>query len=249
MSGWIKLHRRLLKSAKFGHPGLLHLWIFCLAKASWKDRSILRPGSTDELQIRRGQFVTGRRSLRSALYPERDSDGRKIRRDEKIPSESTVWRWLKSLENARDIELRSEQHYTIVTVCNYNTYQLREQPSEPQSNDQADQSRTNRGPIVNTNKKVLKKVKERNTKSVFQKPSIEQVSDYCSTRQNGIDPESFVDYYESVGWAIKGKSMKDWQAAVRTWEKRNKKPVATSKVVDLSQGTFRYDPTDPELTR
>lgn len=55
----------------------------------------------------------------------------------------------------------------------------------------------------------------------FVPPSVDEVRAYCRERKNGIDPALFVDFYEARGWnAGKGK-MRDWKAAVRTWEKRH----------------------------
>lgn len=56
---------------------------------------------------------------------------------------------------------------------------------------------------------------------IFQKPSIEEIQIYCIERKNAIDPQAFYDFYESVGWKVGNKPMKNWQAAVRTWEKRD----------------------------
>lgn len=53
----------------------------------------------------------------------------------------------------------------------------------------------------------------------FVKPTVEQVRAYCQERQNGVNPEKFVDYYDSNGWKVGKNAMKDWKAAVRTWEK------------------------------
>ena len=59
----------------------------------------------------------------------------------------------------------------------------------------------------------------------FVKPTLDDVQAYCRERQNNVDPESFVDFYESKGWKVGNQSMKDWKAAVRTWERRdNKRP-------------------------
>lgn len=58
----------------------------------------------------------------------------------------------------------------------------------------------------------------------FKKPTVEEIREYCTERGNTIEPEYFYDYYESVGWTIgKNKPMKDWKAAIRTWERNNKK--------------------------
>lgn len=53
----------------------------------------------------------------------------------------------------------------------------------------------------------------------FVKPSVNEVRAYCDSRNNGIDAEAFCDFYESKGWKVGNTPMKDWQAAVRTWEK------------------------------
>jgi hypothetical protein len=55
----------------------------------------------------------------------------------------------------------------------------------------------------------------------FRQPSVEQVAEYCSERGNRVDPESFVDHYTAKGWKVGNTPMKDWRAAVRTWERRD----------------------------
>lgn len=57
----------------------------------------------------------------------------------------------------------------------------------------------------------------------FTKPSIEEVEAYCIERNNGIDAKSFYNFYESKGWMVGSNHMKDWKAAVRTWEGKEKK--------------------------
>lgn len=56
----------------------------------------------------------------------------------------------------------------------------------------------------------------------FTPPSFEEVQRYCAERRNGVDPQRFVDYYTSNGWKVGRNQMKDWKAAVRTWEGGNK---------------------------
>ena len=58
--------------------------------------------------------------------------------------------------------------------------------------------------------------------SHFQKPSLDEIRQYCISRGNKVDPEQFFNFYESKGWIIGKSPMKDWRAAVRTWEKREK---------------------------
>lgn len=54
----------------------------------------------------------------------------------------------------------------------------------------------------------------------FAKPTLDEVQAYCQERQNNVDPESFIDFYESNGWKVGKNPMKDWKASVRTWERR-----------------------------
>lgn len=56
----------------------------------------------------------------------------------------------------------------------------------------------------------------------FVPPTPEEVNAYCQERKNGIDGTEFVDFYQSKGWLIGKSKMKDWKAAVRTWEKSRK---------------------------
>jgi len=56
-------------------------------------------------------------------------------------------------------------------------------------------------------------------RSRFAPPSPDEVRNYCLERRNGIDPMVFIDHYTSNGWKVGKNPMKDWKAAVRTWEK------------------------------
>lgn len=54
----------------------------------------------------------------------------------------------------------------------------------------------------------------------YAKPTVEEIAAYCAERNNGIDAQNFFDFYESKGWKVGNQAMKDWKAAVRTWEQR-----------------------------
>ena len=60
--------------------------------------------------------------------------------------------------------------------------------------------------------------KPRAQRKRFVPPTVEEVADYCRERQNGINPEAFVDFYTAKGWLVGKSPMKDWRSAVRTWE-------------------------------
>ena len=52
---------------------------------------------------------------------------------------------------------------------------------------------------------------------------IEEVKKYCQERQNNVDPNKWIDHYTSNGWMVGKNKMKDWKAAVRTWEHKDNK--------------------------
>lgn len=67
----------------------------------------------------------------------------------------------------------------------------------------------------------------------FYPPTLDEVKQYCEERKNNIDPMAFIDFYSSKGWMIGKNRMKDWKAAVRTWErKRKEQSKAESSVYD-----------------
>ena len=67
----------------------------------------------------------------------------------------------------------------------------------------------------------------------FYPPTLDEVKQYCEERKNNIDPMAFIDFYSSKGWMIGKNRMKDWKAAIRTWErKRKEKYQAESSVYD-----------------
>jgi hypothetical protein len=60
---------------------------------------------------------------------------------------------------------------------------------------------------------------DNNNNKRFIIPSLQEVSNYCLERGNGVDAEKFVNYYTSNGWLVGKNKMKDWKACIRTWEK------------------------------
>lgn len=95
-------------------------------------------------------------------------------------------------------------------------------------------------------------------RKTFTKPTIDEIQDYCIERNNNVNAEQFFDYYESNGWKVGKNSMKDWKAAVRTWERSEYRNVKVSKkqqaidvVNDLMQefgGANEQSATDSEST-
>lgn len=78
---------------------------------------------------------------------------------------------------------------------------------------------------------------------LFTPPTVDEVKAYCLERNNKIDAQTFIDFYEAKGWMIGTNKMKDWKAAVRTWEKRNngKTTNNSSDKKGISNGYMQND--------
>lgn len=70
----------------------------------------------------------------------------------------------------------------------------------------------------------------------FTPPTVEEVRAYCKERGNNVDAEKFVAYYTANGWKVGRNAMKDWRAAVITWERKDgkKKPEPENSSIDMS---------------
>ena len=60
---------------------------------------------------------------------------------------------------------------------------------------------------------------EKKVKKVFVKPTLTEVIDFCNATQANIDPQDFIDFYESKGWMVGKNKMKCWMSCVRRWKR------------------------------
>lgn len=112
-----------------------------------------------------------------------------------------------------------------------------------ESQNQQVENPTSRGEDISALKQYIKSLEteiemlkkgETKTKGKFQKPTIDEIKAYCEERHNEIDAQRFIDYYESNGWMVGRNKMKDWKAAVRTWE-RNTVSKKQTKADELEE--------------
>jgi hypothetical protein len=105
INGYIKLYRKLIQSPVFQDEKLLKVWLWCLMKASYRDRKFMHGNS--EVSVRAGQFICGTRSAADVLNM----------------SPSTVYRKLKLLRKMNQIDTTVKRYFTVVTIINWHTYQ------------------------------------------------------------------------------------------------------------------------------
>lgn len=224
MEGYLKLYRQIVDSEIFASPNGLKIWIWCLCKASYKEKHMT-------IQIGRGESIV-KLEVGSFLF------GRFKAEQELDLSGSMIYRWIKRLEDLGMIKIISNSHYSIITICNWETYQENNSESEQPLNSQ----RTAVEQPLNTNKKdkkdknikkeIYKEEKSdwRNSFEVYKQELKEAYKElindeaYMKQRQgyhNNLDiPKSLekacVDYWATEeGWAKKKKSKSktiDWRS-------------------------------------
>jgi hypothetical protein len=103
--GWVKIHRSILLHPVFQDSELLHLFLYCIAKANHRDGRLLWKGKESTLE--RGQFVFGRKSASK----------------ETGIKQSTIYRKMMILKTMEMIDIEPNNKFSTVTVLNYGKYQ------------------------------------------------------------------------------------------------------------------------------
>lgn len=210
--GWISVHRSLqchwLWDEKPFSKG--QAWIDMLMMANHADKKFLL--GNELVEVKTGSFITSELKLM-----ERWGWGKTKTRA-----------FLDLLQKDGMIVKISDRKRTTIIIENYSDFQDSQTTDKPQT----DHSQTTGRPSADTNNNVNNdnNVNNNNKKGRFTPPTIEEVAAYCQERKNGVSPEAFINHYTSKGWMIGKNKMKDWKAAVRTWENRQKpKPAAPAK--------------------
>lgn len=212
--GWFKIWRQVESNWVWDDKPFARgqAWVDLISRATYKDggESVFFMNRVFALQ--RGELVTSLRILAK----------------EWGWSTKKVSKFLDDLHNDKMIEKRNSDLLRIY-IMNYEKFQPIDEERKHRGNTK-ETARKHRG---NTSNEVQesKEGKRNDREKRFQKPTTEEVKAYCEERKNGIDPQRFIDFYESKGWLVGRNPMKDWQAAVRTWEKRDadQKPKRSGK--------------------
>lgn len=213
MNGWIKLHRKLLENpVVMKDADHLAVWVYLLLEATHEDYPTLWGGK--KIILKPGQVIKGRLQ---------------IARDLNI-NESKVKRIINLLKSDQQIDQQAKRYGSLITILNWDKYQERDQ--------QNDQRATNERPTSDqrvTSKQEDKEHKnnKNNIYKRFSPPTIEEVRAYCNERGNNVDPEKFIDFYESKGWMVGKTKMKDWRAAVRNWERNSASKSSKNNLNDF----------------
>ena len=149
-----------------------------------------------------------------------------------IASRQTAIDILKSLM-AKGYIVKSEQLFNGVKMISYSVSPIIGQDVQKMDKGCPENGHNNIGDI-NINSLSLK------GSSRFQKPTIEEIRQYCQEKGYNVDAEQFFNFYESKGWVVGKSPMKNWRAAVSTWNKREKE-VPQRKRESRKESAFEHN--------
>lgn len=206
--GYIRLYRKLLSWQWFKDANTLQIFIALLLDANYEESKF-----KFEI-IKRGQCLTSVKRLQELT----GLTSQQIRTS------------LGKLEKSQEINKQTTNKYSIITINNYDEYQKdnKQITNKQQTNNNIKEYKEEKEYKESISKDIPKKV--------FLKPTLEEITDYCNERNNGVDAERFYNFYESKGWMIGSNKMKNWKAAVRTWEQKDDKvPSWFNKKIEVKE--------------
>ena len=206
--GFITLHRSVQKHWIWQEPEALKFWVALLLQANWETKTTMF--NKRLITVERGQVVFGRKVWSERLRI----------------SEMKLRRYLEMLKAEGMINQQITSRYSLITVLNYHEYQVNNQQT------------TSKQPASNQQVTTSKQYNNKTIGEKFVPPTVSQVQDYCLERKNTVDPETFVNFYLSKNWVIGKSKMKNWKAAVRTWEKNRRESNYSSPAIPSSQEYF-----------
>ena len=129
--GWIKIWRKTLDSGILQNPELFAFWIWCLLKASHKEKTLFV--GKQEVTVNKGEFVFGRCQAAKELNS----------------SEQKVRTCLKSLKSTGNLTVKSTNKFSIISIINWELYQKDERENNHQNNQHINQQATSKQPASN----------------------------------------------------------------------------------------------------
>lgn len=213
--GFIKLHRSILDWEWWHDENTRNVFLWLLLNANWDDSRF--QGHV----IPKGSLVTS--------YP-------KIAQSLNI-SERNARTAINHLKSTGEVTVKVTRRFSIVTIENWAKYQCNESLSD-NLNDSLNVSQVTAKRQPSDSIKEIKNIRNKENKNnIFTPPSLEDVQEYCKERNNNVDAETFISFYESKGWMVGKNKMKDWKACVRTWERsRDNKRLTDTQLYAMEHG-------------
>ena len=200
MEGWIRLHRQLLDSEVFANEKALKIWVWLIIKARFDNGFvpvIIGKGSM-VIELKRGQLLFGRFTAEDAL----NIDG------------STIYKWIQKFKDWGMINIESNSHSTVITICNYDYYNQPILAEITATQQQLDNQVTATRQPNNTNNKDKNDNKEKKEKNII--PEFTEFKNYALLHEKDLDIKSLEHKYNAWrenNWKDgKNQSIKNWKS-------------------------------------
>ena len=177
MEGWVKLHRKLIDWEWYQDSKMVHLFLHLLFSANFEDKKWMG------VLIKRGQLATGLNALH-------------LKTGISIQSLRTC---LKHLEKTGEINKQTNNQFSIITISNYDSYQLTSDDTNKQPNKRTTSNQQATNKQLTTTKNVKK---DKNEKEVNKIPMFNEFKKYALEKKQNIDIPTLKLKYES--WVENG---------------------------------------------
>ncbi|EGO2798409.1 DnaD domain protein [Enterococcus faecalis] len=227
-TGYIKLYRKVTNSFVWTNANMFKLWSLCLMKASHKESRFIFNGQ--EIVVSSGQFVTGR-----AVIEKEFNEG--VPRDQQIVGR-TLWRWLKKFENEQMLSISSTPKYSVITINNWDDYQVNDQ--------QVSNNRPTNVQQLSTYKNEKNDKNEKNVVVVEEQQSVFQLYQSIFGMLNSVTTQN-LEYWcndlstELVSEALKisaksnARNFKYTESILRNWEQEDVKTLDDVKALAVKR--------------
>jgi len=187
--GYVKLWRKSIDTAIWEDETLWRLWTLCLMKASHKNTETII--GRKKVKISRGSFITGRQRLWEDFYPSRTRRNRGF-------SPLSLWRSLKFLEKLGNLNINSNNKFSIVSINNYDTYNSCDSEDEQHHEQQLNNKRTTSEQQLNTYKNNKNNKNNKNKKAYMSETGNSENDISESDSKNKIPCKEILDLYHSL---------------------------------------------------
>lgn len=180
----------------------MRVFLHLLLSANFKDQPF------ENIIVRRGEAATSYGAIADALH----ISARQARTA------------VAHLKVSGTVSVKQYSKFQVISILSWDLYQCDVSGAET-AKSQAEVSQ------MSTNEECKKGKKDSvpPKRSRFIPPTVEEVRAYCNERGNCVDAEQFCAFYESKGWRVGNQPMKSWQAAVLTWERRERSDRVAQK--------------------
>lgn len=207
---YIKLHRDLLDSFCFANPNHLKIWVWLLLRANYKSAfvpvNIGRGFIT--VEIKRGQLIFGRFKAEEEL----NLNG------------NLIYRTIQKFEELGQISIEVNSHFSLITICNYDSYQGKDNESEQAMNNQRTSNEQHVNNTRTTREHIQEELEEKeeirnNISTNFHRqpniPTLEQVR-HTFFQQGGTDEmaEAFFNKHSGTGWFLNGSPIVNYSTLI-----------------------------------